>query len=196
MVHHYHEDKKEPNPAKLRRAVRKYTAVLESVADRVQPANWKWSSAASFQAQRCCRQVVCMLKRSCKSTDCRSDLSPPQFSNFTVKITPPKPKKVQLTCLTASIFLQEVIMTNSMPARPEQVSSEKKPRAPQKNQVFHSSPRVRNHFGSSHFLFSCVTSFSGYVLSKCLQHSFGVFQLFSCKRYTSHVSFSPTPYAC
>ena len=28
MVHHYHEDKKEPNPAKLRRAVRKYRALL------------------------------------------------------------------------------------------------------------------------------------------------------------------------
>ena len=47
MVHHYHEDKKEPNPAKLRRAVRKYRALLQSLADRVQPAIWKWSSEAA-----------------------------------------------------------------------------------------------------------------------------------------------------
>ena len=44
---------------------------------------------------------------------------------------------------------------------------------------------VRSQFGSSHFLFelalcfSCVTSFSGFVLSKCLQPSFEVSHLFS-----------------
>ena len=47
MVHHYHEDKKKPNPAKLRRAVRMYRALLQSLADRVQPAIWKWSSEAA-----------------------------------------------------------------------------------------------------------------------------------------------------
>ena len=46
MVDHYHENKKEPNPAKLRRAVRKYRALLQSLADRVQPAIWMWSSEA------------------------------------------------------------------------------------------------------------------------------------------------------
>ena len=41
----------------------------------------------------------------------------------------------------------------------------------------------RSHFGSSHFLFECsnvffcVTSFSGFVLSKCLQPSFVVSHL-------------------
>ena len=47
MVHHYHEDKKEPNPVKLRRAMRKYRALLQSLADKVQRAIWKWSSEAA-----------------------------------------------------------------------------------------------------------------------------------------------------
>ena len=54
MVHRYHEDKKEPNPAKKepnpanpRRATRKYRAPLQSLADRVRPAMWKWSSAVA-----------------------------------------------------------------------------------------------------------------------------------------------------
>ena len=36
MVHHYHEDKKEPNPAKPRRAVRKYRALLQSLAGHME----------------------------------------------------------------------------------------------------------------------------------------------------------------
>ena len=47
IVHHYHEDKKEPNPAMLRRAMRKYRALLQSLADRVQRTIWKWNSAAA-----------------------------------------------------------------------------------------------------------------------------------------------------
>ena len=47
MVHHYHEDKKEPKPAKLKRAMRKYRALLQSLADKVQPAVWEWSSEAA-----------------------------------------------------------------------------------------------------------------------------------------------------
>ena len=50
--------------------------------------------------------------------------------------------------------------------------------------------RLRSHFGSSHFLFeralcfSCVTSFSGFVLSKCLQPSFVASHLFSWRVLT------------
>ena len=52
IVYHYHEDKKEPNPAKQRRAMRRCRAVLQSVADRAQPTIWNRSSGgATFQAQ-------------------------------------------------------------------------------------------------------------------------------------------------
>ena len=50
--------------------------------------------------------------------------------------------------------------------------------------------KFRGHFGSSHFLFeralcfSCVTSFSGFVLSKFLQPSFVVSHLFSWRVLT------------
>ena len=90
--------------------MRKYRALLQSLADRVQPAIWKWSFAGTTFKAQCVeagRQVACMPKRSCKPTDCRSDFSRPQFQNFTVKITLPQASNMQLTCLTASIFHQE-----------------------------------------------------------------------------------------
>ena len=37
MVHHYREDKKQPNPAKLRRAVRKYRALLQNWQTKYSP---------------------------------------------------------------------------------------------------------------------------------------------------------------
>ena len=110
MVHHYHEDKKEPNPAKLRRAVRKYRALLQSLADREQPAIWKWSSeAATFKAQyvEASRQLVFMPTRSCRSKNYHSDVSRPPFQNFIVKFSPPQSNNMQHTCLTASIFHHE-----------------------------------------------------------------------------------------
>ena len=103
MLHHCHEDKKEPNPAKLRRAMRKYRAPLQSLADRVQPATWKWiSAAATFwsmlrKAAKLCarpsaaasRQIVGVTSAAHRSktslskshrhsqTTCNSHVSPP-----------------------------------------------------------------------------------------------------------------------
>ena len=44
MAHQYYQDKKNPNPSKLRRAIKKYRTALQAFADRVQPAIRKWSS--------------------------------------------------------------------------------------------------------------------------------------------------------
>ena len=137
MVHHYHEDKKETKTAKLKRAMRKYRALLQSLADKVQPAVWERSSeVATFQAQHveAGRQLVFMPTRKCKSKKYHRNVSRPPFQNFTVKISPPQPNNMQLTCLTASIFHQEKNRTACQPGPSK--SSIIKPWAPFQIQFF------------------------------------------------------------
>ena len=46
-------------------------------------------------------------RASAKLKKYHRNVSRPPFQNFTVKISPPQPNNMQLTCLTASIFHQE-----------------------------------------------------------------------------------------
>ena len=94
MVHHLPRGQETTEPSEAEACGEKVQSSSAELADKVQPAIWKWSSeAATFQAQyvEASRQLVFMPTRSCKSKNYHSNVSRPPFQNFTVKISPPQP---------------------------------------------------------------------------------------------------------